>query len=171
MQSDERTITYTPSKKDLLVFNIRGLYRNRSLRVFMLFGFLFILIIEFTNPPKPAPPFLVNLIVSVLAAVAISILVVLVQLVFLFLSVRKSKFKNVLTEQTTTIAPDGLEAKSAMSEGLLKWAGIHKVDSTKTLLIIYTNETTARIIPKRFFSSPESALAFEQAIRAKMQPG
>jgi hypothetical protein len=38
-------------------------------------------------------------------------------------------------------------------------------------LYLYVNETTAQIVPKRYFASPDEAQSFEQIIRERMKVG
>lgn len=170
MQPDEKTIYYTPTRADLLAFHTRALLRNRLLLGSACCAFLLVVITDTIHPSDPTIPFAVNLIAAILAGFFIVLVGGIVGFLFLIITVWTGKFKNVLTEQIAIITSDGLVGKSAAGESLLKWSGIHKVDSTKKLLIIYTNETTARIIPKRFFSTPHSASAYEQDIRSRMQP-
>lgn len=170
MQPDEKTICYTPTRSDLLAFNTRAAFRNRILLGLAVCCFLVVVISDATHPATPPVPFAVNLIAAILAGILVLIIGGIAGYLTVVLTVWTGKFKNVLTEQTVTITSDGLAGKSVTGESLLKWSGIHKVASTKRLLIIYTNETTARIIPKRFFSTPESASAFEQDIRSRLQP-
>ena len=133
-------------------------------------AFVVILIYGLKHPSQGTPALsqAENIVVAVLVAFIIWMIGMIGAFLFGFSIVMTGKFKNELVERTLVITPEGLSGKSALGEGIIKWNGIHKVVSTKKLLIIYTNETTASFVPKRFFSSPEAAAAFEQAIRSKM---
>ncbi len=170
MQPEGTSIRYTPTRADLLAFHTRAVLCNRVLLGLAACCFLFIVIVDILRPSAPDVPLAVNVIAAVIAGLIAVICGAIVGCLFLVVTVWTGKFKNVLTEQTVSITPEGLAGTSALGEGLLRWAGIHKVVSTKRLLIIYTNETTARIIPKRCFPTPEAASAFEQDLRSRLQP-
>ena len=169
MQLDEHSIRYTPTRGDVLAFQTRVGFCNRFVLGLGCFCFLAVVIADLTLPSAPAVSLAARLIVAMLAGIVVLLIGGIAGYLFVLVTVWKGQFKNVLTEQTATITPEGLHGSSAFGDGLLKWAGIHKVVSTEKLLIVYTNETTARIIPKRFFSTPDAALAFEQSIRARLQ--
>ena len=170
MQPDEKSVRYTPTRRDVLAFQTRTGFCNRFVFGLACFCFLAVVITVLTLPLDPADLFAVKLITAIVTGIFALMAGGIAGYLFVAVTVWKGKFKNVLTEQTATITPEGLMGTSAFGDGVTKWAGIHKVVSTKKLLIVYTNETTARIIPKRFFSTPESAAAFERDIRARLQP-
>ncbi|HWD91241.1 MAG TPA: YcxB family protein [Verrucomicrobiae bacterium] len=171
MLPEEKAVCFTPTRSDLLAFQFRVLIQNRLLICFAGIGFLVVMISEIAHPPNPPVPFAVRFAAGIIAGLAVVIVGAIGGFLFAAMTIWTGKFQNVLTRQTTVIKEEGLASSSANGEGLIRWAGIHKIQSTSKLLIIYTNETTARIIPKRFFSSRNAASAFEQEIRARIKSG
>jgi hypothetical protein len=169
MLPEEKAICFTPTRADLLAFQFRVLIQNRLLICFACVGFLVVMISEIAHPPNPPAAFVVRFVAGIIVGLAVVVVAAIAGFLFAALTIWTGRFQNVLTRQTTVIKDEGLSSSSANGEGLIRWKGIHKVRSTPKLLMIYTNETTARIIPKRFFSSRNAASAFEQEIRARMK--
>jgi hypothetical protein len=169
VEPDENTVRYTLTRSDLLAFQTRALLRNKGLIVVSCLCFLLVVILNVKHPADYHASKAFNLGVAVATAFVLSLVMVIIAYVFLVISVWTGKHQNVLLEQTVTLTPIGFEARSANGEGFLKWSAVYEFVSTRKLLIIFFNQTTARIIPKRCFPTPEAAAAFEQNIRSRLQ--
>lgn len=169
MSPEEKSITYTPTRADILAFQLHAIIRNRLLIVLGCIVFFLVVLSFIGHQTTPPVSFLARFLAGIIGGLFAIFIAAIVGFLFAVVTVWTGKFKNVLAPQTTAIKEEGLTSSSAAGEGILRWIGIHKVHSTSKLLLIYTNETTARIIPKRFFSNPEAASTFEQEIRARMK--
>jgi len=169
MQVEERTIRYELTRKDILAFQVRALSRHRLFVGMLVIFYLTIVWVDSRPVPGHEVPLAMRLIIGILAGLVALLSLGFIGAALLVLLVRSAKHKNVLGEHSLSLTDEGLLSKSATGEGLLKWCGIHKVVSTPKYLIIYLNESMAKLIPKRAFLTIEAAAAFEQEIRRRTQ--
>ena len=171
MQVEDRTVRYSLTRKDIFAFQIRALRRHRFL--LLLVAGIYVLVLWTDSRPIPGrhDSLAVRLVVAALDGAALLAIVGIFALLFLVLVVWTAKHKNVLGEHVLSISDEGLVSKSATGEGLVRWGGIDKVISTPKYLLIYLNESSAKMIPKRFFTSAAEASVFEQEVRGRMQAG
>ncbi len=174
MPTDEKVVRYTLTRKDLLAFNVYALLRNRMIQVSFVVAILALIFLAyqtFTLPPppgQPEPPPAVKVIASVLVSFVLLATYFLFISLALFLGTRASKYKNLLCEHELRLTEAGMSSRSATAETVRKWNGLSKLRSTSSYIFLYVNETTAQIVPKRFFASPAEAQSFEQMIRERM---
>ena len=174
MPSDEKSVRYTLTHKDLFAFNFRALVRNRLTQITALLMAAFFVYMGITTPPKPGKedfPLPVKIAVGLVMGVIIVALVFGVQVLLLTAMIWSKKYKGLLGEHELTLTDAGLFTRSPDGESRRHWTGLFKVVNTGKHLYLYVNETMAQIIPLRYFASPAAAREFERAIRERMKPG
>ena len=165
------SIRYTLTRGDLLAFQTRALSHSRPLIVLASFCFVAVVLLNVWHPPVEHRSAGLNIAGAIITALVLSVLVGAIAYVFLVITVWTSNYGSVLSEQTVRITEEGLWTTSEAGEGTLKWTGIHRIVSTKRLLIIFVNGTSARIIPKRCFTTPQAAEDFEREMKGNIAEG
>jgi hypothetical protein len=168
MAFEEKTVRIRLTRADLMSFHLRSALHNRLLMGMLGVGFVLMVMTNLKGPPNSSFGFGARLAISILSALLILVFVGVIVWAYVFMLIWTSKYQNLLRESELHITAEGLASKSEVGEGSVKWAGIHKVVSTRKRLFIYMNETTARIVPRRCFPTPEAASAFEQELRSKL---
>jgi hypothetical protein len=126
-----------------------------------------------TPPERGQPEFSLakRVVMALLMGLVVLTGMFVLQVVILLLAIWTKKFKDLLGEHELRLSDAGMSSRSAHSESMRKWTGLLKVASTRKYLYLYVNETTAQIVPKRYFASPAEAQSFEQMIRERMKAG
>jgi|HubBroStandDraft_6_1064221.scaffolds.fasta_scaffold1062683_2 hypothetical protein len=177
MPAEERVVRYTLTRKDLIAFNLYALLRNRMIQLSVVVAILVAIYFAyeiFHLPPPPGQPEFpraVKIAVSVVVIFLLLAAYLACMSLALFFGTRANKFKNLLCEHELRLTETGMLSRSATAETMRKWNGLSKLRSTRNYLFLYVNETTAQVVPKRFFNSPAEAQSFEQMIREWMKTG
>jgi hypothetical protein len=96
-----------------------------------------------------------SLVVSVLVALAIYLLIWLLQLLFLAILLLTRKSDSVLTEHVLEVHEEGIYDTTKFHESRVFWPGIQRVVSRPGLIAIYVAQHSAMLIPNRAFASRE----------------
>src|SRR5205823_3416125 len=83
----------------------------------------------------------------------------------LFVLLRKNR--EALGNHELEIREDGLLERSDVGESLHRWAGFHKVCSTRKHLFIFVTENLVHYVPMRSFSSSQEASRFRDEIKRR----
>jgi hypothetical protein len=174
MATEEKVVRYTLTHKDLFAFNFRAMMENRILQFMTVLFMLSFMYLGFHTPPQkgqPELPLTGRIVIAVLMGLFVLLGMFVLQVALLLVTIWTKKFKGLIGEHELKLTDAGMLSQSANSESLRKWTGLLKVTSTNRYLYLYVNETTAQIVPKRYFASPAEAQSFEQMIRERMKVG
>jgi len=167
---EPKVIRYSLTQMDVFAFNLRALLRNRLIQIIMI-GLVAYLVYSglYTRVPgnQPQPTTAVRITVTIIMAASALFFLTAVQLLLLFLMIWTKRFKGLIGQHELTLTDAGMISKSANSETTRKWNSLFRIRSTRNYLFLYINETSAIIVPKRYFASPGEASGFEQTIRER----
>jgi hypothetical protein len=167
---EPKTIRYSLTHKDLLAFNLRAVVRNRLIQATMILLAAYLVYTGLYVPvpgDHPQPSTAVRITATITMVLAASCVMAAFLLSSVFLMIWTKRFKGVIGEHELTLTDAGMISKSAISEATRKWNALFRIVSTRNYLFMYVNETSALIVPKRYFASAAEAASFEQTIRER----
>jgi hypothetical protein len=167
MAMEEKVVRYTLTRKDLFAFQFHALMRNRTLQGMTILFMLFFMCQMYNTPPpqgQPEHPLGMKIAVAIVGGLMALLVMFVFMFLIIFLMVRTNKFKGLLGEHVLTLTDAGMSTRSPHTESSRKWTGLLKLASTNKHLFLYVNETSAQIVPKRYFASPAEAQSFERVI-------
>jgi hypothetical protein len=167
---ESKTVRYSITHKDLFAFSLRAIARNRLIQGTIILLVAYVAYVGlFIRVPgnQPQPSTAVRIVATIVMEFAAVFAIVAFLLSFLFLMLWTKRFKGVIGEHELTLTDAGMISKSAISETTRKWNALFRIASTRNHLLLYVNETSAMIVPKRYFASPTEAAGFEQTIRER----
>jgi hypothetical protein len=165
---EPKTVRYSITHKDLLAFSLRAIVRNRLIQGTIILLVAYVAYVGlFIQVPgnQPQPSMAVRVVATIVMEFAAIFAMVAFLLSFLFLMLWTKRFKGVIGEHELTLTDTGIISKSPLSETTRKWNALFRIVSTRNQLLLYVNETSAMIVPKRCFASATEATDFEQTIR------
>jgi hypothetical protein len=170
VQVEERTVRYSLTRKDIFACHVRAVLHRRAFLAILIILYLAMCWLGSRPVPGRQDPLMTRLIAGTMVGLAALVGLGVAFPIMIGFFIWQAKHKNILGEHELSITDQGLVSKSATGEGLVKWAGLHKVVSTPKYLLIYLNESMVKVVPKRSFLTLEEATAFEQEVRRRMQP-
>jgi hypothetical protein len=73
--------------------------------------------------------------------------------------------RGVWGQRTVTLSDEAVASESEFEQSRHRWAGVERVDETVAYIFIYVSTTSAHIVPKHCFATPEAAHAFYHAAK------
>jgi hypothetical protein len=151
IQGARLEINYKLNKQDLFYFNIYNYFRKTStwIMVTILGGIFFYSAIRLIS--TIIAPIIVKLIILLIVAIFWLSVWIIPVLIILALSIGSKKNKTVLTDYKLFISDKHVIEESEFRRDQHNWKGVQSIISNKYHIYIFVSETTAIIIPKRFF--------------------
>jgi hypothetical protein len=146
------TVTYTNTLVDVLALNANHFFRNWPNRVALALCGLFILQVALdATADSPDLGYRVFGVIF-LEVVGLAIAVALMAAVTAAVAVFQNK-TGILTEHTVTVDDEGVSEKTAVNEGLARWAAVTRIAWTGWHIFVYVGPNAAHMIPRRAFDS------------------
>ena len=167
---EPKTIRYSLTHKDVFAFNFRAMTRSRLIQVILI---LLVIGIGYNGVfapipgNHPQPSVAVRIAATIIMELVALVFMAALQSAFLFLLIWTKRFKGLIGEHELTLTDAGMVSKSSNSETTRNWNSLFRIASTRNYLFMYVNETSAMIVPKRYFASAAEAASFEQIIRER----
>lgn len=73
--------------------------------------------------------------------------------------------RSMLGKKRLVLGPDAIEFQSELSTSSTKWAGLERIATTDSLILLYLTAMSAIVVPKRSFADASQAQAFEQQVQ------
>ena len=164
MQRFKLTITFTLEPRDLNAF---GAYHRKNdpgyKRAFYFSTFIIFLLCgsRFLKYVDDFPYFLLLTVTYFLLWLQVlKIVLIFLQKIVSWKSMSKDKQAGILCEHKITLTNEALLEYTNTNESKFSWAGVYRVVEWSNYLFIYTNISTAHIIPKRAFRNEEEFQEF-----------
>ena len=82
----------------------------------------------------------------------------------MWLTIMFKKLQGLLGEHELEIRDDGIVERTNINESVHRWAGFHKIITTRRYLYIYVTDHNVHIVPRRSFASEQEEKAFRNEI-------
>jgi hypothetical protein len=92
------------------------------------------------------------------------LLMLVLNIVLQAIMVLALKNRGVVGQHEFEIRDDGLVERTEVNESIFKWAGFHKIRSTRNFLIVFVTDNNVQYIPFTCFASPQHAVKFREDI-------
>ena len=152
-------VTTDISRLDLIRFNLYFLPRLKG--NWVVFGVLALCIFVyalFDKRPSDGAGFFVAAVVSAIGALGGFVVGTLISLVTLLVGAGSKQ--GVLGQHHYQLTADGLHERTAVNEGLLKWAGVEAVGKARSFIYIRTTGHLFHIFPRKAFADKPAYDAF-----------
>jgi hypothetical protein len=164
------SIRYRVTKFDLFRWQVYQLIRNRVLIGFFLLCSAFLVVSDLSQPDMAARSLGFKCFFVVFFAPLFGAIVFLLSLVPLALLVAVRRHRGLVGEHVLEIGESGLAERTDVNESLHRWAGFHKLVSTRKYFYVFVTDAMVHVVPKRAFATKDEARSFQSAIEKRGKP-
>jgi len=158
------SIRYRLTKGDLFRWQIYQLVRNRVLMSLFILCSALVVVLDLHQPDMAARSVGFKCFFVVFFVPLFGGIVFLLSLVPLALLVVLRRHRGLVGEHIVEIWEAGLAERTDVNESLHRWAGFHKLISTRKYFYIFVTDAMVHVVPKRAFATKDEARAFQTAI-------
>jgi hypothetical protein len=163
-------IRYRLTKGDLFRWQIYQLVRNRVLIGFFILCSAFVVVSDLNQPDMAARSLGFKCFFVLFFAPLFAGVVFLLSLAPIALLVALRRHRGLVGEHVLEIREAGLAERTDVNESLHRWAGFHKLISTRKYFYIFVTDAMVHVVPKRAFATKDEACAFQTAIERRGSP-
>jgi predicted membrane metal-binding protein len=146
-------VNYRNTIKDMIWFNIYS-FRKFPLNIFLIIPAIFIILSNLLLPKEDMALFIILEIIGIY--IIITPIMILGLIVFVYLSYKSGKGKNVICDHRLTFTDENFIEKTENNENKYNWNAVVKFNQTKKYNLIYVSGISAHIIPKVYLSNEEN---------------
>jgi hypothetical protein len=162
--SRRNAIRYTITRWDILCWNFSVLIRNRVLIGFFIIVSFAVAANDLRGPEMSTRSISFKIFYAVFFTVTMSSFVAAVTLALTSCVVLFKKNRGFLGDHELEIRDEGLFERTEVNESLHRWAGFHKIVTTRRHLYIFVTDNNVHVVPRRYFASPQEERAFRDEL-------